>query len=186
MCYRRARGQQTLAGRSNTWVLNPQSASSYVDSFILRVAAEYFPSGGSALGVVGASSGTDNYLGDPTIGIPTRAAALGMAALAPQQHDTPPSWIKSLHQLTVMNATYAYFIASARPAEKRWLAEVALNERLRSERRGHGTILDEIAATEAADRLAVCSIRATRKLTTRPRRLRRRPFGGSQGEWTSV
>jgi hypothetical protein len=33
---------------------------------------------------------------------------------------------KSLRDLMVMNAAYAYFLASAGPAERRWLAQVAL------------------------------------------------------------
>jgi len=52
-----------------TWVLNPQSASSYVRFLVLRV-AEYFPSvGGLGRGLNTAAVPT--IICDPTIGIPT-------------------------------------------------------------------------------------------------------------------
>jgi len=155
MCIDAPAGQQTLAGTEYTWVLNPQSASSYVDSFVLRVAAEYFPSVGRPWAWSEHRSGTDNYLGDPTIGIPTVLPRGGYGVHAHHNsHDTPALVDpKSLHNLTVMNATYAYFIASAGPAEKRWLAEVALTNGFDRVAAATETILDQIAAAEAADRL---------------------------------
>ncbi|HMJ63601.1 MAG TPA: hypothetical protein VK493_17650, partial [Bryobacteraceae bacterium] len=155
MCIDAPAGQQILAGTEYTWVLNPQSASSYVDSFVLRVAAEYFPSVGRPWAWSEHRSGTDNYLGDPTIGIPTVLPRGGYGVHAHHNsHDTPALVDpKSLHNLTVMNATYAYFIASAGPAEKRWLAEVALTNGLDRVAAATETILDQIAAAEAADRL---------------------------------
>ncbi len=155
MCIDAPAGQQTLAGTEYTWVLNPQSASSYVDSFVLRVAAEYFPSVGRPWAWSEHRSGTDNYLGDPTIGIPTVLPRGGYGVHSHHNsHDTPALVDpKSLHNLTVMNATYAYFIASAGPAEKRWLAEVALTNGYDRVAAATETILDQIAAAEAADRL---------------------------------
>ena len=155
MCIDAPAGQQTLAGTEYTWVLNPQSASSYVDSFVLRVAAEYFPSVGRPWAWSEHRSGTDNYLGDPTIGIPTVLPRGGYGVHAHHNsHDTPALVDpKSLHNLTVMNATYAYFIASAGPAEKRWLAEVALTNGLDRVGAATETILDQVAAAEASDRL---------------------------------
>ena len=64
MCIDAPAGKQTLAGTEYTWVLNPQSASSYVDSFVLHLAAEYFPSVGRPWAWSEHRSGTDNYLGD--------------------------------------------------------------------------------------------------------------------------
>jgi hypothetical protein len=37
-------GLQHLAGTEHTWILNPHSATSYVDAFTLRLAEEYYPS----------------------------------------------------------------------------------------------------------------------------------------------
>jgi hypothetical protein len=74
MCIDAPAGLQNLAGTENTWVMNPHSASSYVDAFVLRLAQEYYPTVGRTFGFSEHRSGTDNYLGDPTIGIPTVTA----------------------------------------------------------------------------------------------------------------
>jgi hypothetical protein len=155
MCIDSPAGQQTLAGTEYTWVLNPQSAASYVDSFIIRVAAEYFPSVGRPWGWSEHRSGTDNYLGDPTIGIPTVLPRGGYGVHSHHNsHDTPALVDpKSLHNLMVMNAAYTYFIASAGPAEKRWLAELALTNGFERMAAAGEKILDQIAAAEGADRL---------------------------------
>jgi hypothetical protein len=155
MCIDAPAGKQTLAGTEYTWVLNPQSAASYVDSFVLRVAAEYFPSVGRPWGWSEHRSGTDNYLGDPTIGIPTVLPRGGYGIHSHHNsHDTPALVDpKSLHNLMVMNATYAYFIASAGQAEKRWMAEIALTNGYDRVAAATETILDQIAAAHAQDRL---------------------------------
>lgn len=155
MCIDAPAGQQNLAGTEYTWVLNPQSAASYVDSFILRVAAEYYPSVGRPWGWSEHRSGTDNYLGDPSIGIPTVLPRGGYGVHSHHNsHDTPALVDpKSLHNLMVMNATYAYFIASAGPAEKRWLAEVAMTNGYRRMAAAAESILDEIAAAQGAEHL---------------------------------
>jgi hypothetical protein len=43
MCIDTPAGWQYLAGTQFIWSMNPQSASSFVDAFIVRLAAEYFP-----------------------------------------------------------------------------------------------------------------------------------------------
>ncbi len=155
MCIDSPAGLENLAGTEHTWILNPHSAKSYVDAFALQLAAEYYPAVGRPWGSQEHRSSTDNYLGDPSIGIPTVMPHGGYGVLAHHNsHDTPATLDpKSLRDLMVMNAAYTYFIASAGPAEKRWLAEVALT-------RGYGQmaaaaekLLDQVAAAENADRL---------------------------------
>jgi hypothetical protein len=155
MCIDAPAGRQNLAGTEYTWALNPQSAASYVDSFILRVAAEYYPSVGRPWGWSEHRSGTDNYLGDPSIGIPTVLPRGGYGVHSHHNsHDTPALVDpKSLHNLIVMNATYAYFIASAGPAEKRWLAEVAMTNGYGRVAAAAESVLDEIAAAQGAHHL---------------------------------
>ncbi len=128
MCIDAPAGLQNLSGTEHTWVMNPHSASSFVDAFILRIAAEYYPMVGRSSGWQEHRSGTDNYLGDPTIGIPTVLARGGYGVLAHHNSADRPEAVdpKSLRDLMVMNAAYTYFLASAGPAERRWLAEVAL------------------------------------------------------------
>src|SRR5262249_47796673 len=100
-------------------------------------------------------SSTDNYLGDPTIGIPTVMPRAGYGVHAHHNsHDTPATVDpKSLRDLMVMNAAYTYFLAAAGPAEKRWLAELALTRGYQQVAAAAATVMDQIAAADSADRL---------------------------------
>ena len=155
MCIDSPAGLQNLAGTEHTWVLNPHSAKSFVDAFSLRLAAEYYPTAGRPWASEEHRSSTDNYLGDPAIGIPTVMPHGGYGVPAHHNsHDTPATLDpKSLRDLMVMNAAYVYFLAAAGPAEKRWLGEVALTRGYEQVAAAAGKILDQAAAAENADRL---------------------------------
>lgn len=155
MCIDSPAGLQTLAGTEYNWVLNPQSATSFVDAFVLRLAAEYFPAVDRPTRWSEYNSGTDNDLGDPMINIPTVAPRGGHGIQAHHTSFDTPSQVDpdSLRDLSVMNAAYAYFIASAGPDQMRWMAELALS-------RGYDQIntaaehsLDQIAAANTANQL---------------------------------
>jgi hypothetical protein len=147
MCIDSPAGLQNLAGTEYTWILNPHSAKSYVDAVALRLAEEYYPSVGRPWNWTEHRSSTDNYLGDPSIGIPTVMPRGGYGLLAHHNsHDTPAGVDpKSLRDLMVMNAAYTYFLAAAGPAEKRWMAEVALNRGYNQLAAASGKLLDQIA-----------------------------------------
>ncbi|HJZ98406.1 MAG TPA: M28 family peptidase [Candidatus Solibacter sp.] len=155
MCIDTPAGLQNLAGTEHTWVLNPHSAKSYVDAFVLRLAAEYYSAVGRPWTSQEHRSSTDNYLGDPTIGIPTVMPRAGYGVHAHHNsHDTPATVDpKSLRDLMVMNAAYTYFLAAAGPAEKRWLAELALTRGYQQVAAAAATVMDQIAAADSADRL---------------------------------
>lgn len=156
MCIDSPAGLQNLAGTEHTWILNPHAAKSYVDAFALRLAAEYYPKVGRPWGSQEHRSSTDNYLGDPAIGIPTVMPRGGYGVMAHHNsHDTPATLDpKSLRDLMVMNAAYTYFLAAAGPAEKRWLAEVALTRGFDQVAASTGKLLDEAAAAQNAERLS--------------------------------
>jgi hypothetical protein len=115
---------------------------------VLRLAEEYYPSVGRTFGSSEHRSGTDNYLGDPTIGIPTVLPRGGYGVLSHHNSHDRPEMVdpKSLRDMAIINAAYTYFIASAGPAEKRWLAEVALT-------RGYDQV--SAAAEKMVDRIAI-------------------------------
>jgi len=110
-------------GNRAQWILNPHAAKSYIDAFVLRLAAEYYPMVGRPWLSQEHRSSTDNYLGDPTIGIPTVMPHGGYGVLAHHNSADKPETVdpKSLRDLMVMNAAYTYFLAAAGPAEKRWI-----------------------------------------------------------------
>jgi hypothetical protein len=147
MCIDSPAGLQSLAGTEHTWILNPHSAKSYVDALALRLAEEYYASVGRPWMSTEHRSSTDNYLGDPSIGIPTVMPHGGYGVLAHHNsYDTPATVDpKSLRDLIVMNAAYTYFIASAGPAEKRWMAELALTRGYSQVAAAAEKLLDQIA-----------------------------------------
>jgi hypothetical protein len=90
MCIDSPAGLQNLAGTEYSWVLNPQSATSYVDAFVVRLAEEYFPMVDRPVHWNEYSSGTDNDLGEPMINIPTVAPRGGHGIAAHHtSFDTP-------------------------------------------------------------------------------------------------
>jgi hypothetical protein len=155
MCIDSPAGLQNLAGTEYTWIMNPHSAKSYVDALVLRLAEEYYPAVRRPWHWIEHRSSTDNYLGDPTIGIPTVMPRGGYGVLAHHNSYDTPAGVdpKSLRDLMVMNAAYTYFIAAAGPAEKRWMAELALTRGYTQVTTSVEKILDEIASADNGDRL---------------------------------
>ncbi len=155
MCIDSPAGLQNLAGTEYTWIVNPHSAKSYVDALALRLAEEYYPSVGRPWGWIEHRSSTDNYLGDPAIGIPTVMPHGGYGVHAHHNSADTPDAVdpKSMRDLMVMNAAYTYLIASAGEAEKRWMAEVALTRGYNQVAASAAKILDQVAVAENAERL---------------------------------
>ena len=155
MCIDSPAGLQNLSGTEHTWILNPQSATSYVDALALRLAEEYYPTVGRTWASAPHRSSTDNYLGDPSIGIPTVMPHGGYGVLAHHNsHDTPATVDpRSLRDMMVMNAAYTYFIAAAGPAEKRWMAELALSRGYNQVGAAAAQLVDRVALARTADEL---------------------------------
>ena len=138
MCIDTPAGWQYLAGTQYNWSMNPQSASSFVDAFAVRLAAEYYPMVRRPYSWSEYNSGTDNDLGESMIGIPTVAPRGGHGIPAHHTSFDTPAQVdpKSLRDLAVMNAAYAYFLASAGPDQMHWMAELAVSaDTIRSMRR---------------------------------------------------
>jgi hypothetical protein len=156
MCIDSPAGLQYLAGTQYSWVMNPQSDTSFVDAFVLRLAQEYYPMVDRPYSWSEYSSGTDNDLGEPMIGIPTVAPRGGHGI--PAHHtsfDTPAQVdLRSLRDLSVMNAAYAYFIVSAGPDQMHWMAELALSRGYDQINAGVQKSLDQIAAAQNGDALS--------------------------------
>jgi hypothetical protein len=155
MCIDSPAGFQNLAGTEYSWVLNPQSATSFVDAFVLRLAEEYFPMVDRPVHSSEYNSGTDNDLGDPMINIPTVAPRGGHGIIAHHTSFDTPSQVDpdSLRDLSVMNAAYAYFIASAGPDQMRWMAQLALSRGYDQINAATENSLDQIAVAKNADTL---------------------------------
>ena len=147
-----------LAGTEYTFYLNPHVSKSYVDAFSLWLAKSYF----SQLSPPRPShwmeyeSGTDNYLGDPAIGIPTVWPYSGTGIHTHHNTEDTPETVdsRSLRDLSVLNAVYLYYLASAGESEALWLAELALSRGYEQVEHSVSPILDHALTEEANEPLA--------------------------------
>ncbi len=151
MCMDTPAASYSLAGTEYTFYMNPHVAKSYTDAFILRVAEEYFPAVGRPWHAHPFMSGTDTYLAEPTVNVPTVWAYSGSGVETHHNSEDTPDRVdpRSLRDIAVVNAAYLYYLANAAEEDARWLAEL-------SQTRGYEQILHTAApfldlATSAKD-----------------------------------
>lgn len=125
-----------LAGTEYTFYMNPHAAKSYTDSFILEIAQEYFPQVHRPWHEHEAMSGTDTYLSEPMINVPTVWAYSGSGVETHHNSEDTPDRVdpRSLRDVATVNAAYLYYLANASESEAMWLAEL-------SQTRGYEQIL---------------------------------------------
>ncbi len=118
-----------LAGTEYTFYMNPHVAKSYVDAFVLHVAELYFPTVGRPWHWHEYMVGTDTYLAEPTVGVPTVWPYSGTGIVTHHNSEDTPDKVdvRSLRDLAIVNATYLYTLASAGELDVLWLAELAAN-----------------------------------------------------------
>lgn len=118
-----------LAGTEYTFYLNPHVAKSYVDAFVLHVAELYFPTVGRQWHWHPFMVGTDTYLSEPTVGVPTVWPYSGTGIVTHHNSEDTPGKVdlRSLRDLAIVNATYLCTLASAGAADLMWLGELAAN-----------------------------------------------------------
>lgn len=135
MCVDTPAASYELAGTEYTFHMNPHVASSFVDAFILRLAAEYFPKVNRPWHEKPFMTGTDTYISEPMVGIPTAWPYSGSGVETHHNSEDTPDRVdaRSLRDLAVVNASYLYYLAAAAGPEAVWLAEVA-------HKRGHEQI----------------------------------------------
>ena len=125
-----------LAGTEYTFYMNPHVAKSYTDAFVLRVAAEYFPQVHRPWHEHAFMSGTDTYLSEPTVNVPTVWGYSGSGVETHHNSEDTPDRVdpRSLRDIATVNAAYLYYLANAGEPEAMWLAEL-------SQTRGYEQIL---------------------------------------------
>jgi hypothetical protein len=143
-----------MAGTEYTFHLNPGAGKSWVDAFILRLAATYFSRSRQARpwNWKPYTTGTDNYLGDPSIGVPTVWPYSGTGVHSHHNSADTPDTVdpRSLRDLAVIDAAFLYYVASAGSAEARWLGEVALSRAIAQITGAADIALERAAAADAA------------------------------------
>jgi len=123
-------GRYELARSAMELVLSPHCHRSFVDALMLKIIELYHSKYAAwrhwaALKYTG---GTDNYLYDPSIGVPSPWVYMGMGD--DYWHTSEDSLDKvdprSLRDLATVDAAFLYFIAKAGFGESLWLSEEAL------------------------------------------------------------
>jgi hypothetical protein len=125
-----------LAGTEYTFHLNPHVATSFTDALVLRIADAYLASVAPDSDLLAGrpwhwepyAPGTDSYLSDPTIGVPTVWPYSGTGVISHHNTADRPDTVdpRSLRDLSSIIATYIYFIAAADERQIPWLASITL------------------------------------------------------------
>ncbi len=138
------------AGTEYTFHLNPHAAASFADAFILKVAATYYGNRRSWRSGEYVT-GTDTYLSDPMIGIPTVWPYSGTGVHTHHNSADTPDTVdaRSLRDLTLLSAAYLYYLAAAGPNDAAWLAELALTRGQEQILNAATPVLDGVSAADA-------------------------------------
>ncbi len=130
-----------LAGTEYTFYMNPHVAKSYTDALILRVAQEYFPLVHRPWHEHEFMAGTDTYLSEPTVNVPTVWGYSGSGVETHHNSEDTPDRVdpRSLRDIATVNAAFLYYLANAEEPEAMWLAEL-------SQTRGYEQILQSAAS----------------------------------------
>ncbi len=129
ICLDTPAGFYHLAGTEYTFYLNPHVAKSYVDAFTLKLAELYFSrlSPPRPFHEKPYMMGTDTFLSDPMIGVPTVWPYSGSGVHTHHNSEDTPDDVdpRSLRDLTIVTAAFLYYLASADATDAPWLAELA-------------------------------------------------------------
>lgn len=147
MCVDTPAASYDLAGTEYTFYMNPHVAKDFTDAFVLKVAGEYLPGVGRPWHEKEFTTGTDTYLAEPMVGIPTVWGYSGSGVETHHNSEDTAGRVdpRSLRDISTIDAAFLYFIANAGEPEALWLARL-------SETRGYGQILK--AASPFLDRIA--------------------------------
>src|SRR2546421_3316698 len=137
-----------LAGTEYTFYMNPHTAKTYTAAFILRIAQEYFSQVHRPWHEHEAMSGTDTYLSDPMINIPTVWAYSGSGVETHHNSEDTPDRVdhRSLRDVAAVNGAYLYYLANASEPEAMWLAELSQTRGYEQILQSAGPFLERVAA----------------------------------------
>jgi hypothetical protein len=145
-----------LAGTEYTFYMNPHAAKSYTDSFVLYIAALYFPKVGRPWHWHEFMVGTDTYLAEPTVGVPTVWPYSDTGVVTHHNSEDTPDKVdpRSLRDIAVVNATYLYTLANAGERDLLWLGELAANRGQEQILSAAAPFIDRALRAERGDELS--------------------------------
>ena len=138
------------AGTEYTFHFNPHATASFVDAFILKVATAYYGAK-RPFHSQEYTTGTDTYLSDPMIGIPTVWPYSGTGVHSHHNSADRPETVdpRSLRDLTILSGAYLYYLAAAGNSEAGWLAELAVTHGQEQIVASIGSVLDSVPSADA-------------------------------------
>jgi hypothetical protein len=145
MCVDTPAASYDLPGTEYTFYMNPHVAKDFTDAFILKVASRHLTTVNRPWHEKEFTTGTDTYLAEPMVGIPTVWGYSGSGVETHHNSEDTPDRVdpRSLRDISVIDAAFLYFIANAGEDEALWLARL-------SEERGR----EQIRKAETADKIA--------------------------------
>jgi hypothetical protein len=150
ICLDTPAGDYEAANTEYTFYLPPWVASSFSEAWLLRTAETYFSrhSRERKWNWRPFVSGTDNFLSDPLIGIPTIFPYSGSGIHTHHNSEDTPDHVdpRSLRDLVSVTAAWAYSLASARDEDLLTMAQAAA---------GHGMALISQTALDEMERVSV-------------------------------
>ena len=125
MCVDTPAASYDLPGTEYTFYMNPHVAKDFTDAFILKIAGEYFPGVHRPWHEKPFTTGTDTYLAEPMVNIPTVWGYSGSGVETHHNSEDTPDRVdsRSLRDITTVNAAFLYFVANAGAPEALWLAK---------------------------------------------------------------
>jgi len=157
LCLDTPASRYELPGTEYSFYMGPHAAASYVDPFVLKVAEAYFPKVGRPWHAKPFMPGTDSYLGEATVGVPTTWAYSGTGVVTHHNSEDTPDRVdaRSLRDISIVDAAFLYYLANAGEPEARWLAEISADY-WRSQAGGQSA--DKTAYLAGRQRQAVLSV----------------------------
>ena len=116
-----------IAGTEYSFHLNPHVAKDFTDALILKIASTYFPMVKRPWHEKPFTTGTDTYLAEPLVGVPTVWPYSGSGVETHHNSEDTPDRVdsRSLRDLSVVTAAYLYVAAQAGEDEAVWLAQLS-------------------------------------------------------------
>ena len=126
-----------LAGTEYTFHMNPHVAKDFTDALILKIAAAYFPLVGRPWHEAPFITGTDTYMAEPLVNVPTVWGYSGSGVENHHNSEDTPDRVdpRSLRDISTITAAFLYFVANADESAAMQMADL-------SETRGYRQILE--------------------------------------------
>ena len=115
MCVDTPAASYDLAGTEYTFYMNPHVAKDFTDAFVLKVTSEYLPKVNRPWHEREFTTGTDTYMAEPMVGVPTVWGYSGSGVQTHHNSEDTPGRVdqRSLRDISEIDAAFLYFIANA-------------------------------------------------------------------------